>query len=1023
MPQSLSSYLYADEAAAIKTLRKSLPWPDVLHEQVEQEAVRLVEKVRAAKRKAGELESFLQRYGLDSAEGLALMALAEALLRIPDAATADALIEDKVMAADWFEDHTAGSDWMVTAAGLGLTITRHTLESALSKMGKPAIRRAMKSAMRMMGRQFVLGRTIDEALKNANAYRKAGYRPSYDMLGEGARTQEDAQHYFEAYRNALEAIARHTGPDATNRPSISVKLSALHPRYEYRQRECCVPDLSEKLIALCRIAAEHRLGLTIDAEESDRLPLSLEILEAAMADKTTKGWKRLGLAIQAYDKRCFALIDRLKDMAEKHGRVINVRLVKGAYWDTEVKRAQELGLPDYPVFTRKSHTDLSWLACAHKLLQHRETLYPMFATHNAHSVAAVLIMAGENRAGFEFQRLHGMGAALHDVLLKEGLAAGGIYAPVGAHQDLLPYLVRRLLENGANSSFVNKLYNPNIAPQDIVADPVQAVIKRQPSGMRHPAIPLPRDLYGPERLNAEGLDLQEEKSCTELLQQIKEATDGKRFEAAPLIGGKVMVEGEALSVLNPTTNTPVGKVWNTQSAHVRPAFKTARQGFALWDAAPAAKRAESLERLADLLEHNRAQLMGLCIHEAGKTIDDALAELREAVDFCRYYAQQGRKLFAETGTRMAGPTGEQNILTHHGRGVFVCISPWNFPLAIFIGQIAAALMAGNAVIAKPAEQTPLIAMMTARLILRAGVPPETFTLLPGAGDIGAKIVAHPDVAGVAFTGSTEIARFINRNLAAKEGPIIPLIAETGGQNAMIADSSALPEQLVDDVIPSAFGSAGQRCSALRVLYLQEETADKIITMLRGAMAQMRCSDPSCITTDIGPVIDREALEMLRSHRNNLAKEAHLIAEMKLDEPFLTQGHFFAPCAYEIESIKQLKGEVFGPVLHVIRYKASDLKRIMGEINATGYGLTFGVHSRINARMKELSGAAKSGNVYINRGMTGAVVGCQPFGGQGLSGTGPKAGGPHYLPRFATEKVTSTDTTRHGGNATLISLSE
>ncbi|HEY8191921.1 MAG TPA: bifunctional proline dehydrogenase/L-glutamate gamma-semialdehyde dehydrogenase PutA [Alphaproteobacteria bacterium] len=1020
MAQLLSSLLYADETACVQALLDDLPWDKARQERVDRAARDFVTRVRGAKRKTGELESFLRQYGLDTEEGLALMTLAEALLRIPDAHTADLLIRDKMAAAEWLSKQGGSSDMLVKAAGFGLSLVSKTLDSVVGKLGEPVIRKAMVEAMRMMGRQFVLGRTIEEAVKNGRDYEKKGYRLSYDMLGEGARTAEDAENYFEIYRYAITQLAA-LPQDAKIRPGISVKLSALHPRYEFRHANTCVPEMIDRLAQLARLAANGNIAMTVDAEEVDRLETSLQIIGAVAADKSLNSWEGFGLAIQAYSKRCFALVDHLVEMAAANRRRLQVRLVKGAYWDTEVKRAQVLSLPEYPVFTRKSNTDLSYIACARKMLAQRDTLYPMFATHNAHTVAAVMELAGNNRNGFEFQRLHGMGETLHDLVLTDGIAPVSVYAPCGSHENLLPYLVRRLLENGANSSFVNKLLDPGTPLDEIVSDPVADA--RAHKEKRHPRIGLPRNLYGASRINSEGIDVTEKTTLDPLLSDMK-ATTGKQYEAAAVIGGQVHRSGERREILNPADNDEiVGHVREITDKHVAMAFDAAKKGYAEWNATPAGERADALEVFASLMEKHRAELMGLCAREAGKTVDDALAEVREAVDFCRYYAQRGREDFSAEGLRLPGPTGERNILTQHGRGVFVCISPWNFPLAIFVGQVTAALMAGNAVIAKPASPTPLIAMRAVELMVEAGVHPYAINFIPGGGRIGGMLVAHPDVAGVAFTGSTEVAWQINRTLAAKDGPIVPLIAETGGQNAMIADSSALPEQVVDDVIVSAFRSAGQRCSALRVLYVQEDNADKIIAMLKGAMAQQVIGDPLDISSDIGPAIDVASRAALERHRQWLDTNGKLIAAVPLDEKFKNAGSFFAPCAYEIGSIRELEREVFGPVLHVVRFRAQDIDKVIADINSSGYGLTFGLHTRIGSVMKRVTGAVRAGNAYVNRAMIGAVVGVQPFGGQGLSGTGPKAGGPHYLPRFATERVTSTDTTRQGGNATLISLGE
>lgn len=1019
MSSSLANDLYADEAECLERLLASLPWDAARAQRVDRTARDFVTRVRAAKRKTGELESFLQQYGLDTEEGLALMTLAEALLRIPDAHTADLLIRDKMAAAEWLSKQGGSKDLLVKAAGFGLSLVSKTLDSAVGRLGEPVIRKAMVEAMRMMGRQFVLGRTIEEAVKNARDYEKKGYRMSYDMLGEGARTAADAERYFNVYQEALAGIS--SVMDGKLRPGMSVKLSALHPRYEFRQADRCVPELTERLRILARQAANANIALTVDAEEVDRLETSLKIIEAVAADKALSGWEGFGLAIQAYSKRCFALIDHLTGFAREHQRKLQVRLVKGAYWDAEVKRAQVQGLQDYPVFTRKANTDVSYIACAGKMLENRDVFYPMFATHNAHSIAAVMELAGNNRNGFEFQRLHGMGETLHDLVLADGVAPVSVYAPCGSHEDLLPYLVRRLLENGANSSFVNKLLSAETPVEEIIADPVADA--RRHREKRHPKIPLPKHIYGAGRANSQGIDITEETNVNPLLSAMR-VVKNRQWEAAPLIGGKVVKEGTSRAVRSPADNEKViGQVWETNQEQIEKAFIIAQRGFRAWDETPAEQRAAALEKFGDLMEERRAELMGLIALEGGRTIEDGLSEVREAVDFCRYYAMRGRGDFDPAGMRLPGPTGERNILTQHGRGVFVCVSPWNFPLAIFVGQITAALMAGNAVIAKPASPTPLIAMRAVELMIEAGIHPEAITLLPGGGRLGGAMIAHPDVAGVAFTGSTEVAWGINRALAAKNRPIVPLIAETGGQNAMIADSSALPEQIVDDVVVSAFRSAGQRCSALRVLHIQEDTADKVLEMLRGTMAQQRIGNPMDLSTDIGPVIDSPSRSALEQHRAWLEKNARFIAATPMDESLYKQGSFFAPCAYEIGNISDLAGENFGPILHVVRYKAKELENVIEDINATGFGLTFGLHTRITSVMRHITGAVRAGNAYVNRSMIGAVVGVQPFGGQGLSGTGPKAGGPHYLPRFATERVTSTDTTRQGGNATLVSLKE
>ena len=984
MSQSMSALLYADEKECVDKLLHDLPWDAARSQRVHAHARDIVERVRAAKRKSGELESFLREYGLDTEEGLALMTLAEALLRIPDAHTANLLIRDKMKAADWLAKQGDTKDLLMKAAGFGLSLTRKTLDSALAKLGEPVIRKAIVEALRMLGKQFVLGRDINEAIKNAHPYEKKGYRLSYDMLGEGARTAEDAERYFQAYVKALKSVGQHT--HSGMKSGISVKLSALHPRYSVAQADKCLPVMTERLRELAILAALHDIPMTVDAEEVDRLEISLKIIEAVAGEKSLGNWEGFGLAVQAYQKRCPLVIDRVIDIAERTNRRLQVRLVKGAYWDTEVKRAQVMGLSDYPVFTRKANTDLSFIANAKKMMDRRDVLYPMLATHNAHSVAAIMELAGNNHSGFEFQRLHGMGESLHDIVLADGMAGVAVYAPCGSHEDLLPYLVRRLLENGANSNFVNQMLDDKIPSEIVVTDPVLDAHNHKQK--RHTHIPTPANIFGASRINSIGIDLTEPTTREPLLEKIR-----------------------AFDITHLSTN----------SITPDQAFVKATTGFASWSKTPAETRALALEKFADLLEQHLPELMAICIKEAGKTLDDGIAEVREAVDFCRYYAQRGRLDFAQSGERLPGPTGESNIMTLHGRGVFVCISPWNFPLAIFTGQIAAALMAGNSVIAKPAEQTPRIAAFATDLMYRAGIPADAMILVQGDGDTGAELIAHKNVAGVAFTGSTPVARLINRTLAAKNGPIVPLIAETGGQNAMIADSSALPEQIVDDALISAFGSAGQRCSALRVLYIQDDIADKVIHMLKGAMAERMIGNPLDYSTDIGPVIDSEAHDKLDAHRQKLDQIGTFIAACPLSPEL--KGHYFAPVAYEINNISQLEHEVFGPILHVIRYKAENLQAVINAVNNTGYGLTFGLHTRIGTTIKNVTNELNAGNIYVNRTMIGAAVGVQPFGGQGLSGTGPKAGGPHYLYRFATEKIISIDTTRQGGNATLVSLKE
>ncbi|MEE8544548.1 MAG: bifunctional proline dehydrogenase/L-glutamate gamma-semialdehyde dehydrogenase PutA, partial [Alphaproteobacteria bacterium] len=829
------------------------------------------------------------------------------------------------------------------------------------------------------------------------------------------------ERYFEAYKNAIAAIAAAAGDsdDLVARPGISVKLSALHPRFEFSQRRRLMAELAPRLLELARRARAAALGLTVDSEEADRLDITLDLFEAVLGDDALGDWEGFGIAVQAYQKRAIHVIDWLAGLARRRGRPIPLRLVKGAYWDSEIKRAQVQGLDGYPVFTRKAATDVCYLACARRIAAAGEAFYPQFATHNAHAVAAVVALMGARR-DYEFQRLHGMGEGLYAELVgadKLDLACR-VYAPVGSHEDLLAYLVRRLLENGANTSFVNRIVDEALPIDEIIADPVERIAA---AGLTpHPRIPLPERLYGAQRRNAAGLDLSDPLVLAPLAEAMAAAADGA-WEAWPMVAGEAL-EGSERPLVDPADNRRVvGRVAEAGAQAIAAALGSAAAAAAGWDATPADERAACLERAAELIEEDMALFMAFCVREGGKSIGDALAEVREAVDFCRYYAERARADF-DAPEVLPGPTGERNEVALHGRGVFACISPWNFPLAIFCGQVTAALAAGNAVIAKPAEQTPLIAAQAVARLHRAGVPPEVLHLLPGDGEVGAALVTDPRLAGVAFTGSTETARLINQSLAARSGAIVPLIAETGGQNAMIVDSSALPEQVVADVLRSAFSSAGQRCSALRVLFLQDEVASPIIEMLTGAMAELTVGDPGLLSTDVGPVIDAAALDTLEAHARRMADEATLLFEVALPAG-VEHGTFFAPRAFEIASLDQLEREVFGPILHIIRYPAERLDEVCEAINRTGYGLTLGVHSRIDDTARHIRARVRAGNAYLNRNMIGAVVGVQPFGGEGLSGTGPKAGGPRYLYRFATERTLSVDTTAAGGNATLLSLGE
>ncbi len=1037
MPQPLSKSALAalrvtldnayrmDEQAAVVVLLPQASFDNTKRKRIEQRARALVEQVRRSEDRMGGLDAFLQEYELSNEEGVTLMCLAEALLRIPDSETANKLIKDKIGEANWEKHLGHSSSLFVNASTWALMLTGRvihlddvrtddvstTVRRMISKSGEPVIRQAMLQAMKILGRQFVLGRTIKEAISRAKQETEAGARYSFDMLGEGAVTQVDAERYYAAYSNAIHAIGKAAnGQGVIEGPGVSVKLSALHPRYEFAQRERILNELVPVVIQLARLAKDYDIGLCIDAEEADRLDISLDVIEAVSGDPSLKDWDGLGLALQAYQKRAPYVIDWLAAIANAHQRRFMIRLVKGAYWDTEIKRSQEEGLPAYPVFTRKASTDVSYLACAKKIAKNPDAFYAQFATHNAHTIAAIQEILPDLTA-FEFQRLHGMGEALSEQVV----AAGGacrVYAPVGSHEDLLAYLVRRLLENGANTSFVNRIVDVESPIEQIIADPCETV--RGYTQIPHPKISLPLHLYGTERKNSCGIDLSSPINLAQL-------TSGVASCAGPWMAG--VDNGQAsLKIQEPgNREKEVGIVYPTTPQQLNEALQTAKSAAPGWDATPAEERARILERAADLLEENRDELIALCIREAGKTLVDSIPELREAVDFLRYYAVRARLDFAAP-ERMPGPTGEVNNVSLHGRGVFACISPWNFPLAIFVGQVSAALAAGNAVIAKPAEQTPLIAARCAAFLYEAGLPRAALQLVIGDGPtVGTPLVADLRISGVAFTGSTATARLINQTLAERAGPIIPLIAETGGQNAMIVDSSALPEQVVKDAVFSAFRSAGQRCSALRVMFVQDDISERVLDLLAGALDELSVGDPGRIETDIGPVIDPKAQEMLEAHCLRMDELGKRIGQTR---PTMSgKGTFFAPVAYEIDDLSLLEGEVFGPILHVIRYNNKGLDRVLEAIEKTGFGLTLGIHSRINATCQYIYSKARVGNVYVNRNMIGAVVGVQPFGGEGLSGTGPKAGGPRYLHRFAVERTLSVNTTAAGGNAALMALED
>jgi len=1022
LPPFQAPFAPADEELAAKFLA-DVPRDVAAERRIDARARRLIEAIRAKIGGLGGVEDFLHAFSLSTKEGLALMVLAEALLRVPDAATADRLIEDKLSAGRWLDGDVKSTALLVSASAWTLGIAARVihpaetpetiLDNVVRRIGLPAMRAATRQAMRLLASHFVIGRTIEEALHRAKAHAEFSY--SFDMLGEGARTRTDAENYFEAYAGAIAAIA--ASKDKRSRPGISVKLSALHPRYEAISRERVLAELTPRLIELARLAKAHDLQFTLDAEEADRLELSLDVIAVALSDRALEDWDGFGLAVQAYQKRAPAVIGWVEEIAAAKNRKLTVRLVKGAYWDSEIKRAQERGLADYPVFTRKAMTDLCYMACVKRLLAARNRLFPQFATHNALTVASVIEDAG-GIDGFEFQRLYGMGEALYEALLAEFPdVACRVYAPVGGHRDLLAYLVRRLLENGANSSFVSAAADPSMSVEEILRRPQHWI--GAPTQARNRKIPLPRNIFQPQRRAAAGIDFGDRASLDALIGEIRGAA-AMRAEAAPLVNG-VALPGIARQVRSPIDGGTIGVVREADAAIGDAAIAAAADGFPSWSAWPIEQRAAALERAADWLQSDRGRLLALLQNEAGKTLDDALAELREAVDYCRYYATQAHTTLVPQA--MPGPTGESNELRYRGRGVFVCISPWNFPLAIFVGQIAGALLAGNTVVAKPAEQTPLVAARAVALLHGAGVPKSALHLVFGDGAIGAHLVTHRLVAGVAFTGSTETGWAINRKLAAKNGPIVPLIAETGGINAMVVDATALPEQVCDDVLASSFRSAGQRCSALRLLCLQEDVAEPILEMIAGAAHELSVGDPRLIGTHIGPVIDAEAKTNLDRWLAEQERAGRLRFRWDQHGVLPAQGTYVAPAIVELDRAGALDREIFGPVLHVVRWHPDRLDALLDEIAANASALTLGIQSRIDFRFARIISRLPHGNVYVNRNMIGAVVGVQPFGGTGLSGTGPKAGGPDYLRRFAAEQVVTVNTAAAGGNAGLLALDE
>jgi RHH-type proline utilization regulon transcriptional repressor/proline dehydrogenase/delta 1-pyrroline-5-carboxylate dehydrogenase len=1040
----------ADDGVTLTTLRQTIRehgvWPEetavtrLLHSleltagarhRAVSVASALVEGARARRDERPFLDAFLQEFGLSNQEGIALMCIAEALLRIPDDATADRLIAEQLANGDWSAHSGKSESLFVNASTWGLMLTGGILElepaiksDAASwvrkftrKAGEPVVRLAVRRAMRIIGGEFVVGRTIEEALKRSGVEAQLALC-SFDMLGEGARTLGDAERYLASYEYAIDVIGATAGgraPEAVS--SISIKLSALEPRYSLPQRALVLRRLVPRAMALAQRAARLGIQLTIDAEEADRLDLSLDVIEALALDPATRAWPGLGLAVQAYGKRTLDVIDWVAALARRTGRRMTARLVKGAYWDSEIKRAQERGLDGYPVYTRKLATDVSYLACADRLFRHADWIYPQFATHNAHSIASILELARPG-ADYEFQRLHGMGGLLYAEAQRQiaDFPRIRVYAPVGEHKDLLAYLVRRLLENGANTSFVNRFMDEQVPVNEIVRDPATELERSQ--AYANPRLPVPIALY-PDRRNSRGADFGNPAELDVLIDGIA-ARRGAQQNSGPIVDG-VALAGERAPVTNPADRRDVvGTARDASAAEIAAAFDAAARAQNAWNAIGGAARADCLERAADLLEARRLDFMALAVREAGKTLPDALAEVREAADFCRYYALQARASFGAP-TRLTGPTGELNELSLHGRGVFACISPWNFPLAIFAGQVTAALAAGNSVVAKPAEPTPLIAARFIELLHEAGVSPQALQFTPAPGRLfGAVAFAHNALAGVAMTGSTATALTINRQLAARGGPIVPLIAETGGLNAMIVDSTALPEQVVDDVMSSAFLSAGQRCSALRLLFLQEDVADVILEMIMGAMDELMIGDPAALQTDLGPVITAAAAAGLAAHVAKMRNEARVLKVCPLRAE-CAQGSFFAPHLIELSRASQLTREQFGPILHVVRYRAEDIEAVLQSIRSSEYGLTLGVQTRLESFWHQVFEHTNVGNTYINRNMIGAVVGVQPFGGTGLSGTGPKAGGPHYLQRYANERTLTVNTTATGGNAALLNL--
>lgn len=1023
-----SAYLQDEKAALAALISQLSEYPATL---IGIETRKLITVIRSKQKKPSLIAAFLQEYQLNTDEGLVLMEIAEALLRIPDHATQNTFLEDKLSNAQWRE-HFLNSDSVLVNMSTGALMltgmiqgyvqhTRqqqlHIMHGLFERLGAPIIRQALKQAMQQLAYQFVLAETIDAAVVLSRQDKR--YCFSFDMLGEAALTAEAAECYLQAYTAAIDRLVAETKGQSSSRlfanPGISIKLSALSPRYDPLHRTRAIKEISAKVLYLAQRARDANISVTLDAEEAERLEMSLEIFMTVYTAPELQHWQGFGLAVQAYQKRALPLLQWLAALASSYNKCIPVRLVKGAYWDSEIKKAQESGLSGYPVYTQKMVTDVAYLACAHFILQHHTCFYPQFASHNAHTLVAIRKM-GKQHPGFEFQRLHGMGDALYEeILQRDWHIPCRVYAPVGHYQQLLPYLVRRLLENGANTSFINRIENPKFNMDQLALDPVQYV--QSGSVKKNLNIPLPAEIYGPERLNSFGFNFGDALATEELQQQVDKWRQ-TTWQAAAIVNG-TMCNGKAQNIFSPYDTTQcVGQICLASRDAVFEAVAIANSAYHDWRLYPVLERAACLRRAADLFEQHRIELACLCVREGGRTVPDALAEIREAIDFCRYYAAIALQQFAQAQI-LPGTTGEINQLFYFGRGVFLCISPWNFPVAIFTGQIAAALVSGNTVLAKPATQTPLSAFRCIQLLHEAGIPESVLHFIPTSTEVLEKsAIRHTAIAGIAFTGSTQTANIIQQNLVTAHRKIVPLIAETGGQNVLIADSSAHTEQLVQDVMVSAFNSAGQRCSALRVLFLQQEIADPVIHMLIGAMRQLQLGDPSQLCNDIGPVIDNAAMQHLNVHIRQMSKNSKLLCQLELPK-ILQQGSFFPPTLLEIASLQQLQAEVFGPVLHIIRYRASELESLIEDINAVGYGLTLGIHSRIECHIKMIQENVRVGNIYVNRNIIGAVVGAQPFGGMGLSGTGPKAGGPNYLLRFAVEQTCSVNTAAIGGNTRLV----